>query len=194
MGVWLVRAQEAFVLEPGETAACASATVRPAKPPGLRRSSARPRRSRRSRGRSWRRPISKSLGSCPGVTFSAPVPNSRLDVVVGDDRQPAADERQDRVLPDRARSARHRDGPRRRCRRASSPAARSRPTISPSRRRAGRRSSTACRSLALLDLEVGDRRAAARVPVDEVVVAVDVAASREPTNTQARPRRTPGRA
>ncbi len=27
-------------------------------------------------GRSWRRPISKSLGSCAGVTLTAPVPNS----------------------------------------------------------------------------------------------------------------------
>ena len=27
---------------------------------------------------SWRRPISKSFGSCPGVIFSAPVPNSGL--------------------------------------------------------------------------------------------------------------------
>ncbi len=32
----------------------------------------------------WRRPISKSLGSWPGVIFRAPVPNSGFDVFVGD--------------------------------------------------------------------------------------------------------------
>ncbi len=41
-----------------------------------RRSSSRPRRSPGCAGRLWRLPASKSLGSCAGVTFTTPVPNS----------------------------------------------------------------------------------------------------------------------
>ena len=41
----------------------ASAVIRPSKPMTVRI------------GRSWRRPISKSTGSCPGVTLTTPVPN-----------------------------------------------------------------------------------------------------------------------
>ena len=56
----------------------------------------------------------------------------RLHVLVGDDRQAAADERQDRRRARPARgSARPRGAPRRRCRRASSPGARSRSSTAP---------------------------------------------------------------
>ena len=122
------------------------------------------------------RPISKSLGSWPGVIFSAPVPNSGLHVLVGDDRQPAAHQRQDRRLADQARVAlvvgMHRDR-----------------GVGQHRLRAHRGHGDRARArlqrvvdhvervlhVALLDLEVRDRRAGARVPVDHVVVAVDQA-------------------
>ena len=45
-------------------------------------------------GRPCRRPISKSLGSCAGVTLTAPVPNSGSTWLVGEDRDPAPDQRQ----------------------------------------------------------------------------------------------------
>jgi hypothetical protein len=62
------------------------------------------------------------------------------------------------------------------CRRASSPGARwRRPPPAAVGERVGDRVERVG-LLALLDLEVGDRRAAAGVPVDEVVVAVDAAA------------------
>ena len=98
-----------------------------------------------------------------------------LHVVVGDDRQPAPDERQDRRAPDQLavalvvrvdrhrRVGQHRLGPHRGDRHL--PAAlevvvdRVEHVV----------------DLALLDLEVRDGRAAARVPVDDVAVAVDVA-------------------
>ena len=100
-----------------------------------------------------------------------------LDVVVGDDRQLAPDERQDRGAPDERRGSARRPGsPRRRRRRASSRGAPwpRRPRRAPSSQRVGDRVERVLH-LAVLDLEVADRRAAARVPVDEVVVAVDVA-------------------
>ena len=66
-------------------------------------------------------PISKSLGSWAGVTLTAPVPNSGIDVFVGDDDQLAVDERmRQRLYRPGADSARRRDAPRSRCRRASS--------------------------------------------------------------------------
>ena len=65
-------------------------------------------------GRSWSRPISKSIGSWPGVTLSAPVPNVALDALVGDHRHVATDHRHDHVLADRVAVAlvvgMHRDG------------------------------------------------------------------------------------
>ena len=60
------------------------------------RSSGRPRRSPRSRSSPWRRPISKSLGSWPGVIFSAPVPNSGLTYSSAMIGRRAPDQRQDR--------------------------------------------------------------------------------------------------
>jgi hypothetical protein len=100
----------------------------------------------------------------------------RLHVPVGDDLQAAPDERQDRGLPDQARVALvvrvHRDrgvGEHR---------------LRPHRGDGDRAATGGERvvdvvervgDLALLDLEVGDRRARARVPVDDPVVAVDQA-------------------
>ena len=99
-----------------------------------------------------------------------------LDVIVGDDLQLAPDERQDRGLADQALVALvvglHRDR-----------------GVGEHRLRAHRGDRDRARAggervvdvvervgdLALLDLEVGDRRAAARIPVDHVAVAVDVA-------------------
>ena len=99
-----------------------------------------------------------------------------VDVLVGDDRQPPAHERQDRRLADQARVAlvvrvhgdrgvgQHRLGPHRRDR---------------DRARAGLERVVdrveRVLDLALLDLEVRDRRAQPGVPVDHVVVAVDQA-------------------
>ena len=57
------------------TRAPASSCVRPARSPAS--SFIRPSGPiTASSGSSWSRPISKSVGSCPGVTLSAPVPNS----------------------------------------------------------------------------------------------------------------------
>ena len=99
-----------------------------------------------------------------------------LHVVVGDDRQAAADQRQDRRLPDEVRVALvgrvHRDR-----------------RVGQHRLRAHSGDHDLARAvlervgdveervglLAVLHLEVRDRRLRARIPVDEVVVAVDEA-------------------
>ncbi len=77
--------------------------------------------------RPWSRPISKSVGSCPGVIFSAPVPNSgstRSSAITGTCRSTNG---HDHLAADqRPGSARRRDGRPRRRRRGSSPAAPSR--------------------------------------------------------------------
>ena len=120
------------------------------------------------------RPISKSFGSWPGVILSAPVPNSGStysSAMIGSRRPTSgriarlADQPRvalvGRVHRDRG-VGQHRLGPHRRHR---------------DRARAGleRVVDQVERVLdrALLDLEVRDRRAQARVPVDHVVVAVD---------------------
>ena len=99
-----------------------------------------------------------------------------LDVGVGDDRQAPADERQDRRLPHQPRVALvvgvHRD------RRVGQD--RLRAHGGDRQRAVARRQRVVdvvegVGDLALLHLEVGDRRARARVPVDQVVVAVDQA-------------------
>ncbi len=99
-----------------------------------------------------------------------------VDVVVGDDRQPATDDRQDRVLADEARVAFvigvHRDGGVGEHRlgahgRDGDHLVGSLDRVFDLVERVG--------DLAVLDLEVGDRRPRAGVPVDHVVVAVDVA-------------------
>ena len=122
------------------------------------------------------RPISKSLGSWPGVIFSAPVPNSGStcsSAMIGS-RRPTSGSTQ--CLPTRSRVALvvgiDGDG-----------------GVGQHRLRAhggdgqhlvGALDRVVDRvervlDLAVLDLEVGDRRVRARVPVDHVVVAVDVA-------------------
>ncbi len=104
------------------------------------------------------------------------MPNSGLDVVVGDDLQLAPDDRQDRGLADQAlvalvfRVHRDRDVGEHRLRTdggdGDRAAARGQRIVDVVER---------VGDLALLDLEVGDGRAAARIPVDQVAVAVDVA-------------------
>ena len=100
----------------------------------------------------------------------------RLHVRVGDDPQPAADERQDRGLADQPRVARvvgmHRD--------RGVGQHRLRPHRGDGDRAAARGHRVVdvverVGDLALLDLEVGDRRARAGIPVDHPVVAVDQA-------------------
>ena len=99
-----------------------------------------------------------------------------VDVLVGDDRQQPADERQDRRLADQARVALvagvHRDGRVGQHRLGADRRHRDR-----ARARLERVVDRVERVLdpALLDLEVGDRGAQARIPVDHVVVAVDEA-------------------
>ena len=81
-----------------------------------------------SGGRLWRWPISKSLASCAGVTFTAPVPNAgstSASATTGIGRSISG--RITRLPMQVACSARRRDSPRRRCRRASSPDASWRP-------------------------------------------------------------------
>ena len=99
-----------------------------------------------------------------------------VDVVVGDDRQPPSDERQDRVLPDQPGVAlvvgvdRDRGVGEDRLRPDGRDRERPRAALE-------RVVDLVERVLdrALLDLEVRDRRAQPRVPVDHVGVAVDVA-------------------
>ena len=92
------------------------------------------------------RPISKSFGSWPGRDLQRAGAELGLDVRVGDDLQPAADDRQDRGLADQPRVAVVVAGGRRSpCRPASSRAARSRPSASRGRSPAGSRRSRACR-------------------------------------------------
>ena len=55
--------------------------------------------------RPWRRAISRSFGSWPGVTLSAPVPTVGIDVLVADDRHLALGQRHDRALADQVRVA-----------------------------------------------------------------------------------------
>ena len=99
-----------------------------------------------------------------------------LDVVVGDDRQAPAHQRQDRRLADEVAIALvvgvHRHGGVGEHRLGAHRGHRDRALaglelVVDVEERVG--------DLAILDLEVGDRRARARVPVDHVVVAVDVA-------------------
>ena len=100
-----------------------------------------------------------------------------LDVVVGDDRQLAPDERQDRRLPDQVLVALvvrvHRDGGVGEHRLRAHGRDRDHLALAAGER--VRDVGERVDDLAVLDLEVGDRRAGARIPVDHVVVAVDVA-------------------
>ena len=116
------------------------------------------------------------VGVVPGRDLQRAGAELGLHVRVGDDLQPPPDDRQDRRLPHQARVAvvvgmdgdrgvgEHRLGPHGGDRdRAVAALER---VVDPVQR---------VGDLALLDLEVGDRRARARVPVDHVVVAVDQA-------------------
>ena len=76
--------------------------------------SARRARSPSAPGSSWSRPISQSIGSWPGVIFTAPVPNAgstRSSAMIG---TRALGDRDDRLLPDEVAVALvvgvHRDG------------------------------------------------------------------------------------
>ena len=116
------------------------------------------------------------VGIVPGRDLQRAGAEVGLDVLVADDPQAAADERQDRVLADQAGVALVVGIDRDRC-------------VGEHRLRPHRRDGDRPRSrrqrvvdhvervlhLALLDLEVGDRGAGAGVPVDHVVVAVDQA-------------------
>ncbi len=124
----------------------------------------------------WSRPISKSVGSWPGVTFSAPVPkpsSTRSSATIGTGR---FDQRHDRGAADQVLPARvvgmHRDA-----------------GVGQDRHRAhGRDHDLAAAldvvahrvqhvvDLAVLDLEVGDGGLERPRPVHEAAVAVDVAA------------------
>ena len=120
-------------------------------------------------GRSWRWPISKSFGSWAGVTLTAPVPNSGSTCASATTGiVPARRAARSPSLPtsvavalvvgvDGHRGvAEHRLGARGRDRRRV-----------PSRRRAGSGCTRAAVDVLVLDLEVGERRPAARAPVDD---------------------------
>ena len=116
------------------------------------------------------------VGVMTGGDLQRPGAELRLDVVVGDDLQPAPDDRQDRLLADQPAVAvivgmdgdrgvgEHRLGADRGDRHCAR-----------SRRQGVVDVVEGVGDLAILDLEVGDRRARARIPVDQVPVAVDVA-------------------
>ena len=125
----------------------------------------------------WRLPVAKSLKSCAGVTFTAPVPNfgsTRIaSVMIGivpiDERVRRASCRAGACSADR-RGAR-----RRRCRRASSRGASSRrrsPRPSPSTWYANSKSSPFAPS-SFSTSRSRERRAALGAPVDEARGAVD---------------------
>ena len=129
-----------------------------------------------SSGSPCRRPISKSLGSWPGRDLQRAGAEVGLDVLVGDDRQLAPDERQRHRRADEVAVAlvvgmhRHGDVGQHRLGAHGGDHELARPVgqrVGDVEQRVG--------DLAVLDLEVADRRARARVPVDHVVVAVDPA-------------------
>ena len=128
------------------------------------------------------RPMSKSNGSCPGVTLSAPVPNAgsmRASAMTGTRRSYTARRHHGRQP---TRSARRPGGPPRRRRRESWPGARSRSRRPPGRHRPRRVADRQQRVVHLLvdDLEVGDRGLVKRTPVHDSVGAVDPAPIPEP--------------
>jgi hypothetical protein len=116
------------------------------------------------------------VGVVPGGDLQRPSAELGVDVLVGNNRQAAADQRQDAVLADQVAVALvgriHGDG-----------------GVGEHRLRAHRGDGQdavgaldrvvdrveGVLDLAVLDLEVGDRRVRARIPVDHVVVAIDVA-------------------
>ena len=133
--------------------------------------------------------MSKSVWSCAGVTFTAPVPNSGSTAVVGDDRDLAAVERVAHGLARRAPgTARRRGAPRSRCRRASSRRVSSRPRSTPLPSESGYRNVTSSPvDVLVLDLGVRQAGLVGRAPVDEPLAPVDQAllrtSGRTPTRT-----------
>ncbi len=128
-------------------------------------------------GRPWSRPISKSMGSCAGVIFSAPVPNSRStrsSAITGTCRPTTgtitslADEL---LVPVVVRMDGDGDVGEDR-RRAHG---RDRDVAAAVRERVARVRERVV-DVDVLHLEVGDRRAAVVAPVDDAVVAVQPAA------------------
>ena len=116
------------------------------------------------------------VGVVAGGDLQRPGAELGVDVLVGDDRQAAADQGQDAVLADEVAVALvagiHGDG--------GVGEHRLRPHRGDGQHPVGALDRVIDRvervlDLAVLDLEVGDRRVRARVPVDHVVVAVDVA-------------------
>ena len=94
----------------------------------------------------WRAADLEVVGVVAGGDLQRPGAELGVDVLVGDDRQPPADQRQDAVRADERRdSARRRGSRRRRCRRASSPGAPWPPSAPRRSPRPGSRSSTGCR-------------------------------------------------
>ena len=118
--------------------------------------------------------ISKSVGSCAGVTFTAPVPNVGIDGVVGDDREVTSVERVPHRLPDQVsvpivvgmhrdpRVAQHRLDPRRRDLDMAGAVGERVPE--------GEELPV---DLLVLDLGVGQTRLVRRAPVDQPLAAVD---------------------
>ena len=124
----------------------------------------------------WRLPVAKSLKSCAGVTLTAPVPNfgstRTASVTMGISRPERGCTS---FLPWRSCSAGRRGARRPRCRRAWSRGGWSATTTAPALPASvpdDRWSSCPCPVL-VLDLEVGERRAALGAPVDEPRRAVD---------------------
>ena len=123
-------------------------------------------------GRSWRWPISKSFGSCAGVTLTAPVPNSGSTCSSATTGMVRSVSGSLICLPTRCGVPLvvgvHGDG-----------------GVTEHRLGAGRRDDEAVLALAVadgdelavvvlvLDLDVGERRQAARAPVDDALGAVD---------------------
>ena len=158
------------------TATRASSTVRPANSPAA--SVMRPSSPMTEISSSpCRRPISKSLGSWPGRDLQAAGAEVGLHVVVGDDRQAPPDEREHHLAPDEVAEALvvrvHRD--RRVGQHRLRPHGGDHHLAAAVGQRIGDRVQRVDDALAVLHLEVGDRRAQARVPVDHVGVAVDEA-------------------
>ncbi len=129
-------------------------------------------------------PTSKSLKSCAGVIFDRAGALLRIGIFVGDDRDQAADQRQDHVLADQMRcSARRPDARQRRL----SPSIVSGRVVATTmnERRIFRIESLALDRIAqipevaldldLLHFEIGDRGEQLRVPVDQALVLVDQA-------------------
>jgi hypothetical protein len=126
------------------------------------------------RGSAWRLPISKSLGSCAGVIFTAPVPK-RVHVRVGDDdHAPLREEGMRELLADDRRVAlvvwMHGDGHvaehRLGARRGHDDLARA------VLQRVGEAPELAV-LLLVVDLLVGEGGEELRVPVDEALASID---------------------